>query len=198
MSERVSHLIQPDTYVVHEDETESASVKVATAVIAPSETSDDGRENECNQKNKLEVPTVLELDDRVLCQVADIGNTWLATWLEHHPADMRPEKAVVGSIGVEISVGITVVSAVSTGPPFNRALNGASASNCQEIFQRLRCVVSAVCPETMVPCRNSQSVGGKISFRTPMPPAHTTHPVTKYQNTENKAVSQRSLVVKMP
>lgn len=50
---------------------------------------------------------------------------------------MGPDQAVVGAIGVEISVGVTMMRAMTTRPPLDRALHGAGASHGQKVFERL-------------------------------------------------------------
>ena len=93
---------------------------------------------------------VLPADDRVPAQVADICSAGFATRLDQHPADVGPEKSAVSVIRIEFGVGVSVVRAMSTRPPFDGAFDGAGASQCEGIFKGLRRVVRTMGPETMV------------------------------------------------
>jgi len=79
----------------------------------------------------------LPADNLVAREVRDISDTRLAARLEDHPADMGPDQAVVGTIGVKVGVCVTMVRTVTTRPPLDRALYGACASHGQKVFERL-------------------------------------------------------------
>lgn len=93
---------------------------------------------------------VLPADDRAPAQIADVRDAGFATRLDQHPADVGPEKSAVGVIRIQFGIGVSVVRAMSTGPPFDGAFDGASASQCEDIFKGLRRVVRAMGPEAMV------------------------------------------------
>lgn len=149
------------TYVVNEQQTGSSSVEESTAEITPRQAGDHGRSDERDREQEFDVPPVLPPNDGVVGQVANVGNTGLPPGLDDHPADMRPEKAVVSSVRVEVSVGISVMSAVASRPPFDGTLDGTSAGHGEEVFERLGGIVGAMGPETMVSCRNPKSGWGK-------------------------------------
>ena len=60
--------------------------------------------------------------------------------------DMRPEETKVGVVWVELCVGISVMRAMPSAPPFYRALDCACASHGQEVLERFRGVVRAMSP----------------------------------------------------
>ena len=95
---------------------------------------------------------MLPTDDRVAGEIRDIHDTGLATGLEDHPTDVRPEEPVMGAIGVEVSVSVTMMSAVTTRPPLDRTLYSTRASECEEVLERTRSVVGTVGPEAVVTC----------------------------------------------
>jgi len=82
----------------------------------------------------------------VLAQIADVGDARPAARFEKHPADVGVPKALVSVVWVQISVGVTVVGAVTPGPPFNRALDSTGTSHSQSVLERFRGVVCTVSP----------------------------------------------------
>lgn len=98
---------------------------------------------------------MLPFDNVVLGKVANIRNAGFATRLEDHPANVRPQQALVGIVGVKISVGVPVVSTVTACPPSNRSLNGAGAAQRKEVLQGPRRIIRTVCPEAVVPRGNA-------------------------------------------
>ena len=53
-------------------------------------------------------------------------------------------------IRIEMSIGVAVVSAVATGPPLNRALDGTGTKKSEHVFKGSRRVVRTVCPEAVI------------------------------------------------
>ena len=121
------------------DEAKASSTRKheATPQITPAKVADESREDEATEEDEGAVPAVLPPHDFILAQVAHIGNAGLATGLNKHPADVGPQQAEVRIVRVEGSVGVAVVRAVATGPPLYRTLNSASASDREEILERL-------------------------------------------------------------
>ena len=103
----------------------------------------------------MEVPPVLPPYNLALAQIADVRNTGLPTRLHDHPADVRIPEALVCIVGVELSVGVTMVRAVSSRPPLNGALNGTCACDRQCVLERLGGIIRPVSPETVVTSRDS-------------------------------------------
>jgi hypothetical protein len=98
---------------------------------------------------------MLPSDHLVLAKVRDVGNSGLAAGFDDHPADVGPEKAVVGTVRVEISVCVTMVGTMTTGPPLDGSLDRAGASNRKEVLQKLGPIIGSVGPETMVASRDT-------------------------------------------
>lgn len=140
--------------MVDEAETGRTREEEAAFEITP-QASDQGRDHKAEHDDEPHIPPVLPLDDGALAQVADVGDTGLAARLDEHPADMREEEALVRVVGIEVRVGVAVMRAVATRPPLDGAFHGAGACSSQEVLQRLRRVVGAVCPETVVARRDA-------------------------------------------
>lgn len=136
--------------MVDKDETSDGSVEETTSPVVPSESSDDRWEHETHDGNQRQVELVLELDHWVTAQVGDVGDTWLASWLDNHPAQVRPDQTVVSTVWVEIGVSVPVVSTVTSSPPVDGSLNGTGSHESQEVLEWTRSRVSSVCPKTMV------------------------------------------------
>lgn len=101
---------------------------------------------------------MLPPDDGVLVEVRHVCDAGFATGFEDHPADVGPEKTVVCAVGVKIGVGIAVVSAMTTTPPFDRAFDGTRTSDSEDKAKHPRGVVRTMRPQTMIPCRNTKSI----------------------------------------
>jgi hypothetical protein len=56
----------------------------------------------------------------------------------------------MGTVRVEIGVGVAMVRPMAAGPPFDGALDGAGAGEGEKVLERLGSIVRAVRPETMV------------------------------------------------
>lgn len=125
VSEPVGERVDAEGRVVDEEKSGGSGEEETSAVIVPSESSDEGGENESHPDDEVDVPTVLPLDDFVLRQIGNVGDSRLSAGLDEHPSDVRPPEAFVGRVGVEISVGVSVVGAMTTGPPFDRSFDGS-------------------------------------------------------------------------
>lgn len=155
-----------ETYVVDEGETSGTGEEEASAPVTPSETSDDGREDETHADDKGEIPAVLPLDDLVVGQVRDVGDSRLATGLEDHPSDVSPKETALSRVGVEIGVGVAVVSAVAARPPLDGSLDSSRSSESKEVLKRLAGSVGAVSPKTMVTGGDACGANGSASATT--------------------------------
>ena len=100
---------------------------------------------------------MLPPNDGVLAQIADVGDTGLAAGFHQHPANVRVEETFVGIVWVQLGVGVAMVSAVATRPPFNGTFNSARTSNSKEVLQWYRRVIRAVCPKAVVPSGNAKA-----------------------------------------
>ena len=108
-----------DTYVVDEAQASCAGKVEAALPVTPEKSSDDGGENEAHPDDEPDVPPVLPSDDRVLAEVANVGNTGLVAGLEDHPANVGEPETLVGIVRVEGRVGVAVVRAVAARPPLD-------------------------------------------------------------------------------
>ena len=127
--------------MVNEAETSGGSIYKSAPKVVPTEVTDEGGEDEAAREDEGAVPAVLPPDDFVLAQVAHVRRAGLAAGLDDYPADVGPPEAAVGVVRIEFGVGIPVVSAVATAPPFDRALDGPSASHCQEVSKWPGCII---------------------------------------------------------
>lgn len=108
-----------NTHVVHEDQSSCASKEEPSSPVTPTETGDSSREDHAHSDKEKEVVLVLPSNDLVPGQIRNVGNTDLASRFDNHPTDMRPPETLVSRVRVELGVGISVVSSVSTRPPFD-------------------------------------------------------------------------------
>jgi hypothetical protein len=143
--------ITKETYVVYKKETSGARIEEAAPPVAPAQAGDERRENKAHSNNEVEIPSVLELDNLVAGEIRDVGDTRLSTGLDEHPANVGPEEALVGVIGVELGVCVPMVGTMTSGPPADRTLNRARSGNRQRILERQRGVVRSVRPKAVVP-----------------------------------------------
>jgi hypothetical protein len=137
------------------------SKEVSTTPVTPKGTGNNGGQNDRHKEQQPDIVLVLEADNGVVDEVGDVSDTGLAAGLENHPANVRPEQTVVSSIGIEISVGVTMVSTVSSRPPLDRTLDGTSSGKGEDVLEGDRSVVGTMCPQTMVACSDTQT-GHKV------------------------------------
>jgi len=78
---------------------------------------------------------------------------------------VRPPKTFVSRVRIEIGIGVTVVSAVTSRPPFDRTLNCSRSSESEEVLKRFRGGVSSVSPETMVTGSDTETSVEVVSDR---------------------------------
>jgi len=145
------------THVVDKEQTSECRIEVAATPIAPEVTGNDGRDGNTHQEKDPDKPFVLPTDDRVAVEIRDISNTRLATGLEDHPTDVRPEEPVVGTIGIEVGVSVTMMSTVAAGPPLDRTLNSTCSSESEKVFERTRSIIGTMRPQAVVTRSNTQT-----------------------------------------
>lgn len=76
-------------------------------------------------------------DDGVLVEIGDICSTsTLGVLFEDHPSQVRVEKTFANGVGILLSVGVTMVSAVVAGPPTDRAFDSTSTDGGEINFER--------------------------------------------------------------
>lgn len=100
---------------------------------------------------------MLPPDDLGSSQVRDVGNTDLGSRLEDHPTDVSPPEPFVSRVRVEVGVGVTVVSSVSSGPPLDGSLNGTGSGTCEDVFEGSRGGVRSVGPQSLRGCQKGMS-----------------------------------------
>jgi hypothetical protein len=120
--------------VVNKDETSGTSVDEAALKITPAKAGNESRGNEGHGQEHLDIPAVLELDDRVTRKVAHISHARLPARLEDHPADVGPQKTMMCAIRVEVGIGIAMVRAMTTRPPLDGSLDGTRACKGKSVF----------------------------------------------------------------
>jgi hypothetical protein len=136
--------------MVDKEQTSERRIEITATPIAPEVTGNGGRNDDARQEDERDEPLVLPTDDGVAGEIGDISDTRLATGLEDHPADMGPDEPVMGTIGVEVGVSVTMMSTVTARPPLDRTLNSTRASDREEVFERTRSVVGTMGPQAVV------------------------------------------------
>lgn len=100
---------------------------------------------------------MLPLDDLVSRQVGNIGNADLSSGLDNHPSNVSPPEALVSRVWVKLGVGVSVVCSVSSGPPFDRSLNGTCTSDRKSVLKWDGSVVGSVSPKSVVTGGDTQT-----------------------------------------
>ena len=134
------------THVVDKEQTSKGAIKVTAAPVPPEIAGDDGRKEDAHEEDEGDEPVVLPADDGVAGEIGDISDTRFATGLEEHPTDVGPEEAAMGTIGIEVGVGVAMVSTVTARPPLDRALNRTCASESEKVFEGTRGIVGTMGP----------------------------------------------------
>lgn len=146
-----------DTYVVDEEKSCGTGEEKPASPVAPGQTGNSHREEETHADDQGKVPTMLPLDDFVSAQIGHVGDTRLSPWLDDHPADVRPQQALVGRVRVEVGVGVSVMGAMSASPPADGTFDGTGSAQCEEILERLGRVVGTMRPKSVVSCGQTSS-----------------------------------------
>lgn len=136
--------------MVYKAETEYTRVHEPSLPVTPAKAGDKSREEEAHEEYERNVVLVLPPDDRVLGKVGYISNTRLAAGLDKHPTDVRIPEPTVSVVRVEVGVGVTVVGAVTTRPPLDRAFGRTGACDSQHVLKWLGGIIRPVCPKTVV------------------------------------------------
>lgn len=150
LTEPVGQGVDTEGRVVNKDEASDGSVEESSTPVTPAVAGNDSWEDEAHESDQRQVELVLELDHWVSSQVRDVGNTRLASWLDNHPTHVGPQKTVVGSVWVQVSVGVSVVSAVTTSPPVDGTLDGTGSHECKEVLEWSGGRVGTVRPQSVV------------------------------------------------
>lgn len=109
---------------------------------------------------------MLPLDDWVSREIRDVGSSDLSSRLEKHPSNVGVPKSLVSVVRIELSVGVSVVSSVSSRPPFDRSFNGSGSSSGEEVLKGRVGVVGSVSPQSMVTSSDSET-GDEVVNHTP-------------------------------
>jgi hypothetical protein len=147
--------------VVDKEQTSERRIEITATPIAPEVTGNGGRNDDARQEDEPDEPLVLPTDDGVAGEIGDISDTRLATGLEDHPTDVGPDEPVMGTIGVEVGVSVTMMSTVTARPPLDRTLNSTRASDREEVFERTRSVVGTMGPQAVVTGSDTET-GDKV------------------------------------
>jgi len=142
---------------VNEQQPSSSGKEETSLPVTPTETSNTHGEEQSHDQKQRQIVVVLPPDDLRSSQVGDIGDTDLGSRLEDHPTDVSPPEPFVGRVRVEVGVGVTVVSSVSSGPPLDGSLNGTGSGTCEDVFEGSRGGVRSVGPQSVITSGNSQT-----------------------------------------
>ena len=104
--------------MLNEEDSENASVDESSHPVAPTKTSNKAREDHAHEDNDLDIVAMLPDDDGVIVQVGNVStaNT-LWVLLHDHPANVRVEETLSNGVWILVGIGISVMSAVISGPP---------------------------------------------------------------------------------
>lgn len=136
--------------MVNKTQTNDAGINESTSGIVPEQPWEYSWNKEPHNKNQRQVMAMLPPYNGTLGEVAHISNAGLTTWLEEHPANVGVEEAFLGTVGVEVGVGIAVVGTVTTTPPFDGTFDGTSAAGGENILKGKTRIVGAVSPQAVV------------------------------------------------
>jgi hypothetical protein len=158
VTEPVGKGVDTEGSLLNEEDTEDTGVDETTEPVAPAETGDESRESETHTEDDLKVVLVLPDDDGVVVEVRDVGTAnSLGVLLHEHPAEVRVEETLANGVGVFLSVGVTVVSAVVSGPPSDGAFDGTTTNGGEEDLERKSGLVRGVGPQTMVASSDTET-----------------------------------------
>lgn len=114
LAEPVGKRVDAEGGLLNDEDTEDSSVDEATPPVTPAETGNQGGESQSHEENDLDEVGVLEDNDGILVKISDIGTTGtLGVLLDDHPAKVAVKQALPDGVRVLLSVGISVVSAVT-------------------------------------------------------------------------------------
>lgn len=147
LTEPVGKRVDAEGGLLDDENTEDSSVDETTPPVTPAETGDQSRESQGHEENNLNEVGVLEDDDRVLVEIGDIGTAGtLGVLLDDHPAEMAVKQTLPDGVGVLLGVGVSVVSAVTLGPPAGGTLHGTSTNGGEVNTEREAGLVAAMRP----------------------------------------------------
>eukprot|EP01136_Pigoraptor_vietnamica_P028159 Opistho-1_new@85378 len=115
---RVRGAVDEERRVLRAHQAEEAAVDEPTQGVAPTDPRNQGGEEEASRHRNLKVVPVLEADDGVGVEVADVRPADARRVLLHeHPPKVGVPETLVHSIGVLVRVRVLVVCAVVARPP---------------------------------------------------------------------------------
>lgn len=137
VTEPVGQRVDTEGGLLDEEDSEDTSVDESSHPVTPSETGNEAREDHAHEDDGLDIVAVLPDDNRVIVQVGDVGaanSLWVL--LHDHPSDMRVEKALANGVWVLVGIGVSVVSAVISGPPSDGTFDSSATNGCEEDLER--------------------------------------------------------------
>ncbi len=132
--------------MVDERDPPHGGVVEASPPVSPPQACDDRGQAVTYDRDDRKVPPVLPLNDFILPQIADVRWAWLHRRFDQHPPDVAVEQAALSVVGIQRSVGITVVGAVPSSPPEHGTLHRAGPHESEEVLQWSRSIVGPVGP----------------------------------------------------
>lgn len=104
-----------------------AGIYKATPPVSPAQARNQHRESPCREQQELAVVLVLEDNNGVAVKIGDISAALdLGVVVQHHPADMREDKASERIIWIFLCVGPAMMGTVISTPPSDTALDRPS------------------------------------------------------------------------
>ena len=120
--------VDAESSLLDEPNTENTAINESADPVTPHETTEDGREDESHDEDRLDVVAVLPDNNGILVEIGDVSTTnSLGVLLHDHPAQVGVEETLADGVGILLGVGITVMGSVIPGPPADRAFSGTSA-----------------------------------------------------------------------
>ena len=151
LTKPVSQRVDAESGLLDEENAQDTGVNEATHPVTPTQSSNDGREDESHDEQNLEVVLVLPPDDGILVQIGDVGTAnALGVLLHDHPSDVGVDEALADGVGVLLGIGVSVVSTVVTSPPSNGTFDGTTSNGSEVDAEREASGVRAVSPEAVI------------------------------------------------
>ena len=118
IAEPVGKRVDAESGLLHEEDTQDARVDETTKPVVPTDSRDQGREDQAHEEDDLDVVLVLPDDDLVIIEIGDVGAAnALRVLLHDHPANVGVEKSLPDAIRILVGVGVAVMGSVIARPP---------------------------------------------------------------------------------
>lgn len=137
--------------LLNDKDSQNTGIDETTNPVTPAKPGNKSREDEGHEEDGLDKVPVLPDDDGVLVEVGDIGAAGaLGVLLDDHPANMAVQQTLPHGVGVLFGVGVSVMGAMTLGPPTGRTLHGTSTNSSEVNTEGEASLVTPMSPKTMV------------------------------------------------